>query len=73
MAIVPLVKVTLYGPAAEKDAVLSAGHLHISEIFILFEEAVKRGVKRRLVQHPTYTIDATLEDIMCCLYRQTFK
>jgi hypothetical protein len=48
---------------AEFDAVLSAGHLHISEIFPLFEEAKKRGVKRRLVQHPTYVIDATLEDI----------
>jgi microsomal dipeptidase-like Zn-dependent dipeptidase len=45
------------------DAVLSAGHLHISEIWPLFEEAEKRGVKRRLVQHPTYTIDATLADI----------
>jgi len=43
--------------------VLSAGHLHISEIWPLFEEAVKRGVKRRLVQHPTYTIDATYADI----------
>ena len=48
---------------AEFDAVLSAGHLHISEIWPLFEEAVKRGVKRRLVQHPTYTIDATYADI----------
>lgn len=48
---------------AERDAVLSAGHLHISEIWPLFEEARKRGVKRRLVQHPTYTIDATLADI----------
>lgn len=48
---------------AERDAVLSAGHLHISEILPLFEEAKKRGVKRRLVQHPTYTIDASLADI----------
>jgi hypothetical protein len=48
---------------AEFDAVLSAGHLHISEIWPLFEEAKQRGVRRRLVQHPTYTIDATLEDI----------
>lgn len=48
---------------AERDAVLSAGHLHISEIWPLFEEAKKRGVKRRLVQHPTYTIDASLADI----------
>jgi hypothetical protein len=48
---------------AEADAVLSGGHLHISEIFKLFDEAKARGVKRLLVQHPTYTIDATLEDI----------
>ena len=48
---------------AEFDAVLSAGHLHISEIWPLFEEAERRGVRRRLVQHPTYTIDATLADI----------
>jgi len=48
---------------AEHDAVLSAGHLHISEIWPLFEEAKKRGVNRRLVQHPTYTIGASLADI----------
>jgi len=48
---------------AEFDAVLSAGHLHISEIWPLFEEAEKRGVRRRLVQHPTYTIGATYADI----------
>jgi hypothetical protein len=45
------------------DAVLSAGHLHISEIWPLFEEAKKRGVQRRLVQHPTYTIGASYKDI----------
>jgi hypothetical protein len=48
---------------AEFDAVLSTGHLHISEIWPLLEEAKKRGVKRRLVQHPTYTIGASLGDI----------
>ena len=48
---------------ADADAVLSAGHLHISEIWPLFEEAVKRGVNRRLVQHPTFTIGADHEDI----------
>jgi hypothetical protein len=48
---------------AEFDAVLSAGHLHISEIWPLFEEAKRRGVERRLVQHPTYTIDASYADI----------
>jgi hypothetical protein len=48
---------------AEKDAVLSAGHLHISEIWPLFEEAKKRGVKRLLVNHPIFVIDASVRDV----------
>ena len=48
---------------AEFDCVLSAGHLHISEIWPLFEEAKKRGVKRLLVNHPTFVVDANLRDI----------
>lgn len=48
---------------AESDCVLSAGHLHISEIWPLFDEAKKRGVKRLLVNHPTFVVDANLRDI----------
>ncbi len=48
---------------AESDVVLSSGHLHIDEIWPLFEEAKKRGVKRLLCNHPTYVVDATLQDI----------
>lgn len=48
---------------AQYDAVLSAGHLHISEIWPLFDEAGKRGVTRLLVNHPTFLIDASLSDI----------
>jgi hypothetical protein len=48
---------------AEHDIVLSGGHLHISEIFPLFEEAKRRGVKRLLVNHPTYVVEASLDDI----------
>lgn len=48
---------------AEHDVVLSSGHLHISEIWPLFEEAKRRGVKRLLCNHPTYIIDASLADI----------
>lgn len=48
---------------AQADAVLSAGHLHISEIWPLFDEAKQRGVKRLLVNHPTFLIDASLSDI----------
>jgi len=48
---------------AEHDVILSGGHLHISEIFPLFQEAKRRGVKRLLVNHPSYLIDATLADL----------
>ena len=48
---------------AEYDAVLSAGHIHISEVWPIFEEAKKRGVKRLLVNHPTYIVDASLSEL----------
>ncbi|MNI20595.1 hypothetical protein D3C73_740860 [compost metagenome] len=48
---------------AANDVVLSAGHLNIREIWPLFEEARLRGVKRLLVNHPTYVVDATLDDM----------
>ena len=48
---------------ARYDAVLSAGHLHISEIWPLFDEAKARGVKRLLVNHPTFLIDASVGDM----------
>lgn len=47
---------------AEYDAVLSCGHLHISEVWPLFEEAKRRGVTRLLVNHPTYTVGAVTKD-----------
>jgi hypothetical protein len=48
---------------AEHDVVLSGGHLHISEIFKVFEEAKKRGVRRLLVNHPSFILEATNDDI----------
>ena len=48
---------------AEHDVVLSSGHLHITEIWPLFEEAKRRGVKRLLCNHPSYIVDATLADM----------
>lgn len=48
---------------AESNLILSAGHLNIREVFPLFEEAKKRGVRRLLVNHPTYLVDASLRDI----------
>ena len=48
---------------AEHDVVLSAGHLHISEIYPLFTEAQRRGVRRLLVNHPTFLIGCSRDDI----------
>ena len=43
--------------------VLAAGHLHVSEIWLVFEEAKKRGVKRLVVNHPEQVIDASMNDV----------
>jgi hypothetical protein len=48
---------------AEFDAILSSGHLHVWEIWKLFEEAKKRGVKRLLINHPMYGLHFTYDDI----------
>lgn len=48
---------------AAHDAVLSSGHLHISEIFPLFEAALRHGVRRMVTNHPTYIVGASLADI----------
>jgi hypothetical protein len=48
---------------AEADIILAGGHLHVSELFILFEEAARRGVKKMLVNHPSYIIGCSDEDI----------
>ena len=48
---------------AAYDLVLSGGHLNISEIWPLFEEAKERGVKRMLVNHPSFVVDASLQDV----------
>jgi hypothetical protein len=48
---------------AEFDAILSSGHLHVWEIWKLFTEAKKRGVKRLLVNHPMYGLHFTYDDI----------
>jgi len=48
---------------AEADIILAGGHLHVSELFILFEEARRRGVQKMLVNHPSYVIGCSDEDI----------
>ncbi len=48
---------------AQNDVILSSGHLHIAEVWTLFDEAKRRGVERLLMNHPTYGLHCTLDDI----------
>jgi len=48
---------------AEADIILAGGHLPASELLIVFEEAGRRGVKKMIVNHPTYIVGATDDDI----------
>ena len=48
---------------AEADIILAGGHLHVSEQHVLFEEAKRRGVKKMLVNHPTYVVGFNDSDI----------
>jgi hypothetical protein len=48
---------------AEADIILAGGHLHVTELFKLFEEGKKRGVKKMMVNHPTYIIGCSDDDI----------
>ena len=48
---------------AAGDIILSGGHLAIDEQFPLFEEARARGVRKMMVNHPTYLIGCTDEDL----------
>jgi hypothetical protein len=48
---------------AKADMVLASGHLHVSETWVVFEEAQRRGVKRLIFTHPEDIVDATLNDV----------
>jgi hypothetical protein len=48
---------------ARNDMVLASGHLHISETWLVFEEAKRRGVKRMVLTHPEEIVQATLNDV----------
>jgi hypothetical protein len=48
---------------AQHDVILAGGHCHISEILPVFAEAKQRGVKRLTVNHPSFIVDATLDDV----------
>lgn len=48
---------------AKNDMVLASGHLHVSETWLLFEEAKRRGVQRMTLTHPEDIVDASLNDV----------
>src|SRR5262245_9450637 len=48
---------------AQANIILAGGHLPARELHLLFEEAKRRGVKKMLVNHPTYIVGCTDDDI----------
>ena len=42
---------------AASDIILAGGHLSTPELFAVFEEAKARGVRKLLVNHPTYMVN----------------
>lgn len=53
----------VFDAIAEHDAVLCGGHLHATEMYPLFEEAKRHGVRRMLVSHPTFWIEGDDQDL----------
>ena len=48
---------------AKNDMVLASRQLHVSETWLVFEEAQRRGVKRLVFTHPEDIVDASLNDV----------
>ena len=49
---------------AEADIILSTGHLHLDETKLLVDKAKQKGIKKILMQHPEFLIDATLDQMI---------
>lgn len=48
---------------ARTGLTLASGHLHVSETWLVFEEAKRRGVERLILTHPEDIVDASLNDV----------
>ncbi|MGZ9811632.1 DUF6282 family protein [Pseudoroseicyclus sp. H15] len=48
---------------ADGDIILASGHLHVSELMVLYPEAKRRGVRKMLVNHPSYIIGCSEDDM----------
>jgi hypothetical protein len=48
---------------AEADAVLASGHMPATSIIAVFEAAKDHGVRRMIVNHPNFVIEATKDEV----------
>jgi hypothetical protein len=48
---------------AEADAVLASGHMPAPSIIAVFEAAKEHGVRRMVVNHPNFVIEATKDEV----------
>lgn len=48
---------------AKNNMTLASGHIHVSETWIVFEEAKRRGVERLIFTHPEDVVGASLDDV----------
>jgi uncharacterized protein DUF6282 len=53
---------TILESIAEADAILASGHMAPASITAVFEAAREVGVRRMLVNHPNFVIEATYDD-----------
>jgi len=49
---------------AEADAILSSGHVSVPEVLALLRGAKEAGVRRMLINHPDFVIDASEQDVL---------
>ncbi|MFC2069693.1 DUF6282 family protein [Chloroflexota bacterium] len=49
---------------AKADIILATGHLHLNEIKVLVDEAIRLGVKKILVNHPEFLVGASIDDMI---------
>lgn len=48
---------------AKTGMTLASGHLHVSETWLVFEEAQRRGVRHLVLTHPEDIVDASMNDV----------
>jgi len=48
---------------AKNNIALASGHIHVSETWIVFEEAKRRGIEKLIFTHPEDVVGASLDDV----------